>query len=107
AGVGGEGEGGGMQEDSCERGLSPHNRDSSKRAPSPPLPHPNSGLPEFDTLSGRSRIRPTSVGAGSRPSLLLVLASILTPPLPRSLRPAPPTPAGSSRRTPPRGGTTR
>src|SRR6266446_8987372 len=27
-------------------------------------PHPNSGLPEFGTLDGRSRVNPTSAGEG-------------------------------------------
>jgi hypothetical protein len=35
----------------------------------PPLapPHPNSGLPEFGTQTGRSRINPTSAGEGNPP----------------------------------------
>jgi hypothetical protein len=39
----------------------------------PPLtpPHPNSGLPEFGTLSGRSRMNPTSDGEGKAPGMRL------------------------------------
>jgi error-prone DNA polymerase len=37
--------------------------------PSPTLPHPNSGLPEFGTFRCPSRIDPTWAGGGSRPSL--------------------------------------
>src|SRR4029079_13677677 len=47
----------------------------------PPLtpPHPNSGLPEFGTLSGRSRTMPTSAEEGNAPSLLLIVGGRVSP----------------------------